>query len=227
MAEGKLAIAIDTASELAGVALCEDGLLLASLTWRTRQNHSRELLPAVDWLLGQQGRRKEDVGAVFVCLGPGSYAGLRVGVSTAKALAFGLGAGLCGVGRLAAEAEPFTALAPGRVMAVHAAGRAELAWAAYEAAADGLREAIAPRLGRTEVLAEALTAGDWVVADAAVLASLAPLLVTKGAEPVVAAPDRVLAVARLGGSRLQRHDFDDPDTLVPLYMRAPAIGPQR
>jgi hypothetical protein len=44
---------------------------------------------------------------------------------------------------------------------------------------------------------------------------------------VEAAPERVLAVARLGHQRLNRGETDDPDTLVPLYLRAPAIGPQR
>ncbi|HEY4685952.1 MAG TPA: tRNA (adenosine(37)-N6)-threonylcarbamoyltransferase complex dimerization subunit type 1 TsaB, partial [Dehalococcoidia bacterium] len=102
MPERNLAVAIDTASDLAGVALTEEGALLGAVTWRTRQNQSRELLPALDWLLGRQGRGKEEIGAVFVCLGPGSYAGLRVGVSTAKALAFALDASLAGVGRLEA-----------------------------------------------------------------------------------------------------------------------------
>src|SRR6266498_2602240 len=100
-----LAVALDTSSELAGVALVEDGLLLAETTWRTKRNHSRELLPSLDWLLGRVGRAKEDIGALFVCTGPGSYAGLRVGTSTAKALAYGLNAQIVGVGRLEADAE--------------------------------------------------------------------------------------------------------------------------
>jgi len=222
-----LAVAIDTASDLAGVALTEDGALLASLTWRTRRNHSRELLPALDWLLAQQGRSKEEVGAVFVCLGPGSYAGLRVGVSTAKALAFALDAALAGVGRLAADAEPIVAAAQGRVVAVHAAGRAELAWAVYEGGPEGPREVIAPRLGPLDALVEVLAAGDRLCAEGATLAQLAPLAERTGAVLVEAVPGRVLAVARLGHARLARGEVDNPDTLVPLYLRAPAIGPQR
>jgi len=228
MPERNLAVAIDTASDLAGVALTEEGALLGAVTWRTRQNQSRELLPALDWLLGRQGRGKEEIGAVFVCLGPGSYAGLRVGVSTAKALAFALDASLAGVGRLEADAEPLVAAAQGRVVAVHAAGRAELAWAAYGRGDDRPQELVAPRLSTAEALVDALQPGDRVCADPKALpASLGDAIAARDAVFVEAAPDRVLAVARLGQARLARGAVDNPDTLVPLYLRAPAIGPQR
>ena len=228
MPERNLAVAIDTASDLAGVALTAEGALLGAVTWRTRQNQSRELLPALDWLLGRQGRGKEEIGAVFVCLGPGSYAGLRVGVSTAKALAFALDASLAGVGRLEADAEPLVAAAQGRVVAVHAAGRAELAWAAYGRGDDRPQELVAPRLSTAEALVDALQPGDRVCADPKALpASLGDAIAARDAVFVEAAPDRVLAVARLGRARLARGAVDNPDTLVPLYLRAPAIGPQR
>src|SRR6266545_6471712 len=158
-----LAVAIDTSSELAGVALVESGLLLAETTWRTKQNHSRELLPTLDWLLGRVGRAKEDIGALFVCTGPGSYAGLRVGMSTAKALAFALDAGIVGVGRLEADAEPLVTLTPRRVVAVHAAGRAELAWAAYQREeGDEIAELQAPRLGDLDTLLKNLKPEDLI-----------------------------------------------------------------
>ena len=61
---------IDTAGDLAGVALCEGETLLAEVTWRTKQSHSRELLPTLDWLLPRHGRSKSNRRAI-VCLGPG------------------------------------------------------------------------------------------------------------------------------------------------------------
>src|SRR5262245_10724810 len=125
-----LTLALDTAGDLAGVALAEAGALLAESTWRAHQSHSRDLLPRLEWLLSQAGRDKGDIAAVSVCLGPGSYAGLRVGLSTAKALAYGLGVPVLGIGRLEADAYWPAQGAPGRVIAVQAAGRAELAWAA-------------------------------------------------------------------------------------------------
>jgi len=226
-----LAVAIDTSSDLAGVALVEDGLLLAETTWRTRRNHSRELLPTLDWLLSRANRAKEDIGAVFVCTGPGSYAGLRVGMSTAKALAFALGAQIVGVGRLEADAEPLVRLTEGRVVAVQAAGRAELAWAAYQQDDLGfLREVAPPQLCPLGSLRQFLEQDDIVILemrtlDASSLGSLAAqTLMTTGL--VEALTPRVAAVARIGRMRWATGAVDNPDTLVPLYLRAPAIGPQ-
>ncbi len=223
-----LAVSIDTASEISGLALFDSGRLLSEHTWRSNRNHSRELLPGLDWLLRRAGREKREIGAVFVCLGPGSYAGLRVGLSTAKALAFGLDAKVAGVGRLVADALPFVGLAAGRVFPVHAAGRAELAWAAYrQADAELAHEEVAPRLGPAEELLESLESGDLVCGELATLPeSLVGSLGEGGATQMEARPFRAYAVGILGQDRLALGQFDDPDSLVPLYLRAPAIGPQ-
>ncbi len=217
-------VSIDTASEMAGAALSEGGALLAEVTWRTKRNHSRELMPALDWLLSSRGRTRQEIGAVFVCAGPGSYAGLRVGMSTAKGLAYGLGAPVAAIGRLAADAEPLAFEGGPRVVAVQAAGRAELAFAAYRCKHGSLVEEIAPRLGRRDPLFEVLSAGDLVCGE--IDESLAGDL--RGAGYVLARPieARVLAVMRLGYERFARGDVSDTDAVVPLYLREPAIGPQ-
>ncbi|HLF78526.1 MAG TPA: tRNA (adenosine(37)-N6)-threonylcarbamoyltransferase complex dimerization subunit type 1 TsaB [Dehalococcoidia bacterium] len=221
-----LAVAIDTASDLPGVALSENGVLLAEASWRTRQGHSRELLPTLEWLLARVTRNKAEIGALFVCTGPGSYAGLRVGVSTAKALAYGLDAALVGVGRLAADAEPLVASAPGRVVAVHAAGRAELAWAAYGRGEGEMRELMAPQLGPVPALIESLGDDDIVCCELRTL-DAATLGTLQGIVRAVEAPSpRIAAVSRIGQTRWSRGVVDNADTLVPLYLRAPAIGPQ-
>ena len=66
MPERRLAVAFDTSSDMAGVALIEDGVLLAERTWHTDRNHSRELLPAIDSVLAVYGRSKEQIGALLV-----------------------------------------------------------------------------------------------------------------------------------------------------------------
>ena len=240
-----LTVAIDTTSEIAGIALLEGDALLGEITWRSRQNHSRELLPTLEWLLQRSQRPKTDLGAVVVCLGPGSYAGMRVGVSTANALAYGLSVPIAGVGRLAADAYPFAAATPGRVIAVHAAGRADLAWGVYEALSPltltlsqgergsellnlELREIEAPCLGPAADLLTRVQPGDIVCGEIEKLREeLRAALVERGARLCQAHESRVLAVARLGLQRLARGDIDNADTLVPMYLRAPAIGPQQ
>jgi tRNA threonylcarbamoyl adenosine modification protein YeaZ len=220
-------LAIDTASDLAGVALFEDGDLLAETTWRTRQSHSRQLLPGLDRLLAQVERQKHDITAVVVCLGPGSYAGMRVGLSTAKALAFALEAPLVGVGRLAADALVPAEATLGRVLAVQAAGRSELAFAAYRWVGSDLEEEMGPRLGRPDVFIEALEAGDIVCGEVDRLdASTVEAIAARRCRLLTATSPRVVSLGRLGLRKLARREIDNPDALVPLYLRAPAIGPQ-
>ncbi len=219
-----LAVAIDTASEIAGLALAEDGGLLAQLSWRTHRNHSRELLPALDLLLGRGGRGKEEIGAIFVCLGPGSYAGLRVGVSTAKAFAYGLGVDLVGVGRLAAEAETVALDGGPPVTAVQVAGRADLAWATYERRRAELHELTPPHLSGRDVFIAGLGAGAVVCGELDQALTDALRRVDALLAPQTAG--RIEGVARLGWRRRERGEVDNADTLVPLYLREPAIGPQ-
>jgi tRNA threonylcarbamoyladenosine biosynthesis protein TsaB len=159
-----------------------------------------------------------------VCLGPGSYAGLRVGISTAKALAYALGSSLVGVGRLAADALPLAVEPERRVVAVHAAGRAELAWAAYSAWAGDLKELAPPSLTPKSELAGKLAKGDLICGelDDETEASLRAAGLTL-ARP---AASRVVAVSRLAWARYSKGEFDSADELVPLYLREPAIGPQ-
>ena len=225
-AEG-LCLAIDTASDVAGIALFENGVLLAETSWRTRQSHSRQLLPAIDWLLGLLERSKNDLASLVACLGPGSYAGMRVGLSTAKTLAYALDLPLVGIGRLAADALPLAEATQARVVAIQAAGRAELAFAAYQAVGDLLQELIAPGLGSAAVVLDALQTGDIVTGEIERLdEATAASILAKGCRLEASMAPRAVALGRLGLRRLAAGEIDNPDTLVPLYLRAPAIGPQ-
>jgi tRNA threonylcarbamoyladenosine biosynthesis protein TsaB len=225
-----LTVAIDTTADIAGIAVFDNDALVSELTWYSRQSHSRDLLPGLEWLLERANRRKAEIGAVVVCTGPGSYAGMRVGVSTAKALAFGLGAALAGIDRLAADALSFagSTASSGRIIAVHAAGRAELAWAAYMTDAEaGIEEAIPPNLTPIAGLPSKVEANDLVVGE---LATLPPAFVeaiaARNISLAASHPSRVVNVGRLGLKRLAAGHRDDPNSLAPLYLRAPAIGPQ-
>ena len=219
-----LELSLDTASDIASIALSREGRLLAELTWRCGRDHSRQLLPAVEGLLARHDATKDDLTALCVCIGPGSYAGLRAGVSTAKGLAFALELPLAGVGRVEIEAYAFASTrAP--VVAVHRAGRSELAWAAY-IADPGWRELTSPRLSPSEALIDALPAAALVTGE--VDEALATALAERGHRLVRGAATlrRAALLAELGWLRLQAGRPDDPKTLVPLYLREPAIGPQ-
>lgn len=219
-------LAIDAADDEPGIALAVDGVAALTASWVTQRNHSVELLPNIDRLLSEAGRTKRDIEAVFVDLGPGGYAALRVGVSIAKALAHGLGVPIAGVGRLELDAYGVSGEAGARrIVAAHRAGRGEAAWAVYRAGADGWREEHAPRISPAATLLDALEAGDAVVVD--IDNDLARGISRAGASAASSNEHRVIALAALGHQRLAAGRADDPTTLVPLYLRAPAIGPQK
>src|ERR1035437_5858080 len=100
-------LALDTSTEMAGLALVNDGRLVAEATWYCGQNHTIQLLPQLAALLIKTGTDIKTISAIAVAKGPGSFNGLRVGISSAKGLAFSLGIPLAGISTLEVEAYPF------------------------------------------------------------------------------------------------------------------------
>ena len=151
-------LSIDTASDWASVALSQEGRLLGEITWHCHREHSTQLMPMVETLLSRLCVDKSELSAVFVCTGPGSYAALRVGVSTAKGLAFALDIPIVGVGRLEIESYQYAACGT-PVCALHRAGRGEIAWAVYKGPKAEWREVTPPRLSPPQEVMAQLPAG--------------------------------------------------------------------
>ncbi len=97
-------LAIDTSSSLGGVAVCRADQILFHRSLGEGLRHGRLLIPAVDEALKGAGLRLADIDAIACGIGPGSYTGTRVGVMTAKALAFGANKPCIPVSSLAALA---------------------------------------------------------------------------------------------------------------------------
>ena len=91
---------IETSTSLCSAALAEDGRIVASRESSGTREHAALTAPFVKALLDERGLKVKDCSAVCVGRGPGSYTGLRVGVSTAKGLCFGAGIPLLSVGTL-------------------------------------------------------------------------------------------------------------------------------
>ena len=218
-------LSIDTASSLASVALSRGGEVIAESTWQCQRNHSVELLPAIERLLADVSESASDLTAVFVSVGPGMYTGLRVGVATAQGLARASGLPLVGIGRLELDAYPHASFA-GDVIAVHRAGRGDLAWATYR---DGpWRELAPPHLTKPDELADSL--GQQTLLTGEIDEELTALLAERaGNRAEIAAPatlGRSIALAELGHSRLEAGAAHEPALVAPVYLRPPAIGPQ-
>ena len=114
-------LAIDTASAEIALALAVDGEIVSSTVLAGGHDHSRLLLPAIDALL--DGRRGA-LSGIAVVRGPGNYAGLRVGIATAKGLALALGIPVRGLSTMEAVARAVDRPA---VTVIHPAGRNEFA----------------------------------------------------------------------------------------------------
>ncbi|MGD2174972.1 MAG: tRNA (adenosine(37)-N6)-threonylcarbamoyltransferase complex dimerization subunit type 1 TsaB [Candidatus Brocadiaceae bacterium] len=84
-------LGIETSGSIGSVALCDEEEPLASYTFPEGARHARDIMPAVDRLIREAETPKGEVDAVAVSEGPGSFTGLRVGVTCAKALAWALG----------------------------------------------------------------------------------------------------------------------------------------
>ncbi|BAV09206.1 tRNA (adenosine(37)-N6)-threonylcarbamoyltransferase complex dimerization subunit type 1 TsaB [Filimonas lacunae] len=85
-----LILNIDTATENAGVCLAKAGVSLAQLENKDQKSHASFLQPAIKTLMEDAGFQLSDLDAIAVTAGPGSYTGLRVGLSSAKGLCFAL-----------------------------------------------------------------------------------------------------------------------------------------
>ena len=130
---------IETSTECCSVALSEGTHIVAERVDETPKQQSALLAPYADAVLQECGWKAADLDAIAVSEGPGSYTGLRVGVSTAKGLCFAAGVPLIGVDTLQILAcQAFTVISgltrnPGRIVAMLDARRMEV----YAATFDG------------------------------------------------------------------------------------------
>ncbi len=93
-------LALETTELVGSVAACVGSNLLLEKALDPGQQSARSLAPAIKWLLREVGWRPVEVEIIAVTIGPGSFTGLRLGLATAKTLAYCTGAGLLGVDTL-------------------------------------------------------------------------------------------------------------------------------
>ena len=101
-------LAMDTSADTVSVSLCEDKKIIASFTGNLKKTHSGTLLPLIDAVLDYSEITCDRIDAFAVSVGPGSFTGIRIGVSTVKGLAFGKNVPAIGVSTLLAMAYNFS-----------------------------------------------------------------------------------------------------------------------
>jgi tRNA threonylcarbamoyladenosine biosynthesis protein TsaB len=189
-----LILAFDTATEIATSALVADGEVLGE-----RSSRAVTLLEDVDALLRQGGAHADEIDALAVGIGPGSFTGVRVGLATARGLALALGVPIAGISTLDALA----AGAPGAVPVIDARRREIFV-------ADGQPRALAP--AELELAPGTLCVGNGAVRYRAILEAA-------GADIPPDRDERHLPRARFH-AQLAR-EFGPAEEVEPLYLRVP------
>ncbi|RKY65697.1 MAG: tRNA (adenosine(37)-N6)-threonylcarbamoyltransferase complex dimerization subunit type 1 TsaB [Candidatus Latescibacterota bacterium] len=215
-------LGIETATELASVALVEDGEVLAEVLLPLRRKLTEELVPVIDWTLKRAGVKLGELDGVAVSIGPGSFTGLRVGMSTAKGLCFACGLPLVGVPTLKAMASRL-ALSQLPICPLLDARRNQIYSALYKFEGGSLKELSPPRATSLEELLSSLErpvvfTGDAVgkfrrkIEELKCGATFAP--------PELSRP-AASSVAALGSVALAEGETSDLSSLEPIYIRSP------
>jgi len=218
-------LSIDSSTDNASLAIARDGKVLAEIAWHSRQNHSVELMPNIERLLKQTNTDIKSIGCIIVARGPGSFNGLRVGISTAKGLAFGLGVPIIGIGTLEAAAYQYAEKGL-PICSIMGAGRDEIATALYRLSADKWQQVIAEHITTVDSLCEKIKSKTIFCGELTpfIIETLKLKLGRKAIiSPPSAGPCRATFLAELGLKRLQADVCDKPSTLQPIYLRRPQI----
>jgi tRNA threonylcarbamoyladenosine biosynthesis protein TsaB len=146
-------LAIDTSNLVLSVAVVEEGRVLAEVTTNQQKNHSVRLMDCVSRLLDETDTRPEQLAGIGVAKGPGSYTGVRIGVATAKSIAWALNLPVVGVSSLQAVAQNALGF-PGLIVPLFDARRGQVYSGAYRTAG---MEAVEVRLAERIILLS-----DWL-----------------------------------------------------------------
>ena len=217
-----LELQIDTSTRYASVGLSVEGESRVEIAWRSERNHSVELTPAINRALEHANSRIADLHAVFVASGPGAFSALRVGMSTAKAIASTRGIPLVTVGTLEVEVEPFRGLGM-PICAITTAGRNRL----YVGRTDENSDELALDVNSLDEFLNDAAPGVLYCGEAIsdVGEQIAACVGSRAAVINSVPPTRrVSTIANMGYRKLQGGETVDPGTVEPIYLRSSQIA---
>lgn len=216
-------LAMDTSAKVCSVAVLEDGVLRSEQSTNRNLTHSEMLMPMVEAALDASGLAIKDMDLFAVAKGPGSFTGLRIGVSTVKALGHACGKPVCGVMTLDALAMN-AAHHVGDVVALMDARRGQVYVARYRGDGRHIQRVGEPEaislqayLTRETFSKDVLLLGDGVAPNEAAIKELL------GQRAILALPhirlQRAASIAVLAEKMADSGENMDQDALQPLYLR--------
>ncbi len=214
-------LGIETSTFSGSVSVCDEDAVLCEYVFNTGPRHNEVLIPTIERLLSDCGLGKNDLDAVCVSVGPGSFTSLRIGVSTAKALCYSLGTELAGVPSL--EILASNALWCGNsVCTITDAGRGEVFLSFHDPESAEMTpaeiatpESVCARAReKTVFVGSGALLHENLIRDA--LGGRAVFL------PANLNTPRASGCALLGRKKILSGQKDDPFTLTPFYLRRSA-----
>ena len=211
-------LAVDTSTRSLGVALYDGVRVLSEAAWVSKNHHTTELAPAVERALTQIGATADDLQAVGVAIGPGSFTGLRIGLALAKGLALAHRIPLVGIPTLDVTAAALPAPRGSRLAAVLEAGRRRLAIGWYRARdghwhPDGDLQNLTLEAFAETIEGRVLVCGELNAVARERLRETSAIL-----PPPVLCVRRPAVLAELAWKRWQSGQTDDPAALKPIYL---------
>ena len=222
-------LALDTTTDTCSIALAEDERLVGEYNFAHSMDLSRRLMPNIVSLLKDSGLEAKDVQGIGVSLGPGSFTGLRIGITTAKTLAQVLKVPVAGVVTLDLLAHQFDYLPETLICPLIKVRKGEVYYAFYQANRGSLERISEYESGPIQDIAHSSLVTDHsslIVCGDAASGGLPALQEVLG-DKVILAPDwlsypKASILARLAHDMIIREETADPISLVPFYIRKSA-----
>lgn len=212
-------LAVDTSTRMMGIALYKKDQVIGEMLWQTSNFHTVELAPAIEYLFKRCDTQPAALQALAVALGPGSFTGLRIGLSLIKGMARGLKLPVIGIPTL----KILTAAQPASEMplaAVLQAGRGRLAVGWYQVEGGRWQLQGEYQVLKAEELAKMIQQPTLVCGELS--AEEQKVLTRKYRTVHLASPAQAVRrpalLAELAWERLQANDVDDAATLSPIYL---------
>ncbi|MFQ5770312.1 MAG: tRNA (adenosine(37)-N6)-threonylcarbamoyltransferase complex dimerization subunit type 1 TsaB, partial [bacterium] len=200
-------LAIETATEVCGVALTENNHLVAEYRLNQKNIHNEKLVATIQYLINETQWCLKDLDGIALTIGPGSFTGLRIGIAVSKGLAFSLDLPLVGVNTLDAMAYG-TQFWSGKICTLIKARAEEAYFALYDKKFERLNQCSDYQIIDVESIGQYLTEETLVIAYPQNLISTAmtdKIVVSHSGDAVISP----FAVARLGFLKMQEHDSED------------------
>ena len=216
-------LALESATLCGSVALVCQGRCLAEYSLDVPTTHSRRLLQQLETIRRDVGVQWADLAGLAVSLGPGSFTGLRIGLSMAKGLALAVKLPLLGVSTLDGLARQIIGPPGSKVCALLDARKQEVYAAFYQCGVDGTPVRRGPdQVLRPELLADQLIGPHILVGDGA--NTYREIFTARLGTAAIFAPStsqfpRAATIGMIGEELLAKGDILDPASSVPIYVR--------